>query len=153
MENNCKICGNLVFDKMVICNSCSEELRTKKKTDFKKKKEIIKKEKEKWKKEWESTEDNWFLNKFSITNPYSGAVLFHFLIVLGLFIGWKLWAYLLVYITRFFVTILGESLGEVGGTSIVVLSTILLFIYSIKYLRRLLFFISKRVSKVKPNKE
>tara|TARA_B100000787_G_scaffold141425_1_gene110538 strand:- start:164 stop:421 length:258 start_codon:yes stop_codon:yes gene_type:complete len=44
MENNCRICGNLVFDKMAICNSCIEELTAKKKTDLKKKKEIIKKE-------------------------------------------------------------------------------------------------------------
>ena len=137
MENNCRNCGNLIFDKMAICHSCFEELSAKKKVDLKKKKE-------KWKKEWESTEGNWFLTKFSITNPYYGAVIFHFLIVLGLFIVWGLWGYLMIYSARFFVAILGESMGEIGGKGFIVGTSISLSIYSIKYLYRLLFFISNR---------
>tara|TARA_R110002153_G_scaffold27280_1_gene84807 strand:- start:2293 stop:2709 length:417 start_codon:yes stop_codon:yes gene_type:complete len=137
MENNCKNCGNLIFDKMAICHSCFEELSAKKKVDLKKKKE-------KWKKEWESTEGNWFLTKFSITNPYYGAVIFHFLIVLGLFIVWGLWGYLMSYSARFFVAILGESIGATGAKGFIGGATIGLSIYSIKYLYRLLFFISNR---------
>ena len=144
MENNCRNCGNLIFDKMAICHSCFEELSAKKKVDLKKKKVDLKKKKEKWKKEWESTEGNWFLTKFSITNPYYGAVIFHFLIVLGLFIVWGLWGYLMSYSARFFVAILGESMGEIGGKGFIVGTSISLSIYSIKYLYRLLFFISNR---------
>ena len=151
MDNTCRNCGNLVFDKMVICNSCIEELTVKKKTDSKKKKQRIKKElekeSEKWKKEWDIIEGNWFLENLSITNTHFGAVLFHSLIVLILFIVLFSGEYLVVFIARLFVAILGDELGEVGGTGFIVASVIGLFAMIIRYLLRLIYFITNRTKK------
>ena len=89
----------------------------------------------------------WFLEKLSITNTHFGAVLFHSLIVLILFIVLFSGEYLVVFIARLFVAILGDELGEVGGTGFIVASVIGLFAMIIRYLLRLIYFITNRTKK------
>ena len=151
MDNTCRNCGNLVFDKMVICHSCIEELTVKKKTDSKKKKQRIKKEleqeSEKWKKEWDIIEGNWFLEKLSITNTRFGAILFHSLILLILIIVLFFGEYLLIFIAKASVAILGDKLGEVGATGFIVGSFIGYIAILIRYVLRLNYFITNRTKK------
>ena len=151
MDNTCRNCGNLVFDKMVICHSCIEELTVKKKTDSKKKKQRIKKEleqeSEKWKKEWDIIEGNWFLEKLSITNTRFGAILFHSLILLILIIVLFFGEYLLLFIAKASVAILGDKLGEVGATGFIVGSFIGYIAILIRYVLRLNYFITNRTKK------
>ena len=151
MDNTCRNCGNLVFDKMVICNSCIEELTVKKKTDSKKKKQRIKKEleqeSEKWKKEWDIIEGNWFLEKLSITNTRFGAILFHSLILLILIIVLFFGEYLIVFIAKASVAILGDKLGEVGATGFIVGSFFGYIAILIRYVLRLNYFITNRTKK------
>ncbi len=151
MENTCKNCGALVFDRKVLCNSCFEELSANEKKVKKERKKERKKESQKWKTEWESAQDNWFLNMFSISNTYNGAVLFYLLMVVVVVIGWILWNsvldFLLPTITKELASIFGKSIVAVGISGFILVFSLALIIYFIRYAYRLLYFIIKRISK------
>ena len=100
-------------------------------------------ESEKWKKEWDIIEGNWFLEKLSITNTRFGAILFHSLILLILIIVLFFGEYLLLFIAKASVAILGDKLGEVGATGFIVGSFIGYIAILIRYVLRLNYFITK----------
>lgn len=142
-ENNCRKCGVEVFNSNILCYHCIEDLSLQKKKDSKKNKLKIIKEKQKWKKEWESINDNWFLEKFSINNPYSGAVLYHFIICI-----------IVLFLPKLLMPVIGivSILGDTAGQAIITISVIGYFIILFKYMNRLFYFIKIRISKGKPNK-
>lgn len=146
MENTCRNCGNLVYDKMIICNSCIDELKLKTKAAEKKQKRIRKEESEKWKKEWDIIEGNWFLEKFSITNPRFGAILFYFLILLIHIIVFFLGEYLIMFIGKAFVAILGDKFGAIGGTGFLVGSVFIYIGGLLTTIRRLFYFLTLKKS-------
>ena len=142
MDRFCRKCQVLVFNNSALCSSCAENL----KEDLSRKEEELalqeKEHRNKWKSAWDGTENNEFLKRLRITNPYSGAIIFYGLtILIQYFGGILIIGYLPSFITSF--------LPEVG----VLLSPFLIAIYltwigSIFIAaRRLFYFLYKRIFK------
>ena len=87
MDRFCKRCNALVFNNTALCPSCIEDLKRDQNTKEKQLKIKEEKEKNKWKTEWDKPENNDFLQRFKIANPYSGAAIYYAIMLLIIFFG------------------------------------------------------------------
>ena len=142
MDRFCKRCNALVFNNTALCPLCIEDLKqdqNKREKELKIKEE---EEKNKWKAAWDETENNEFLERLRITNPYSGAIVYYGLtIIIQIFGGLLIIGYLPSVVISF--------LPEVGVLLPPFLGTIyLIWIGSIFITaRRFLYFLYKRIFK------
>ena len=144
MTNNCRNCGVLLFEKNILCPNCIQELSEKEKKEKKEVKRKKNDKKKKWKKDWDKNDGNWVLENISFKNPYLGAVIYHFIIVLIILtIGNLFPSYILSDIAELYVDIFGKRIGEVGFKGMVSVFVITYYFYLLTYIYRLLFFIVK----------
>jgi len=98
-----------------------------------------------WKSEWDQKEGHWFLELFSIKDNYVGAIIFHLLYAIILYLGWRFVIYFYTnwgaeFVYDIFDYLLDLGISETIGTGFIVGATVSFWAYILIIIYRFIYF-------------